>query len=374
MKKIVFISIIFCLIFIRIYAVDISAKSAIVMDCGSGRVLYEKNAYSKMGMASTTKIVTAIVAIEQADLEDIVTVSPNASGVEGSSIWLAAGEKIKLEDLLYGIMLNSGNDAAVAIAEFVAGDVPAFCELMNQKAKSIGANNTHFTNPNGLSDPDHYTTAYDLALITRYALSNPVFSEIVKTERKAIPWEDRGYNRKLANHNKMLRFYDGCDGVKTGFTKDTGRTLVTSATRGGLRVVAVTLNAPDDWNDHTKMLDSAFASYKSKQIARAGETYGAIKVKGGIENQVQAVTGQDFCAALTDSENYAVTVEMQEEIDAPVKRGQTLGTAAVKINGVSCFSYSLVAGSDVAAKKTIGDRGREYMANLTKIFICWFRR
>ena len=342
------------------------------MDRCSGRVLYEKNAYQKMGMASTTKIVTAIVAIEHADLNATVTVNPTAAGVEGSSIWLAAGEQIKLEDLLYGLMLNSGNDAAVAIAEFVAGDVPRFCDMMNETAKSIGAVNTNFTNPNGLSDKNHYTTAYDLALLTRYALSNPKFAEIVGTKNKTIPWEGRDYGRKLSNHNKMLSIYDGCDGVKTGFTKDTGRTLVTGATRGGLQLIAVTLNDPDDWRDHTKMLDDVFLKYKPESITRAGTVFGTVKVRSGAEKFVDAVAGQDFYIPLSEGENYNVKADLPDEITAPAEEGQQIGLAKVSINGVSSVSFPLVAKGGVSLKKTTGDRG--YIGNLANILMSWLVR
>ena len=197
-------------------ALGVSAQYACVMDSLTGRVLFEKNAYARHSMASTTKIMTALVALESGNTNDIVTVSANAAGTEGSSIYLKAGEKITLKDLLYGLMLESGNDAAIAVAEHIGGSVEGFAELMNQKAKAVGANQTQFKNPNGLDEDGHYTTAYDLALITRAALRNKDFAEIVATKRKTISNGEESYGRSLANHNKLLTIYKGCDGVKTG--------------------------------------------------------------------------------------------------------------------------------------------------------------
>ncbi len=189
---------------IPVSAIDVEAGAAVLMDSVTGKVLYEKNAYTQMGMASTTKIMTAILAIEKGNLQDVVTVSSNAAGLEGTSMYLALGEKVKLEDLLYGLMLPSGNDAAVAIAEHISGSVEAFAEQMNEKAKEIGANQTHFTNPHGLYDPQHYTTAYDLALISRYAMQNPVFEEIVATGTKAVTWE--GHDEKKVVEQRKQTF------------------------------------------------------------------------------------------------------------------------------------------------------------------------
>ncbi|HHY79044.1 MAG TPA: D-alanyl-D-alanine carboxypeptidase, partial [Thermoanaerobacter sp.] len=216
MKK--FILYLFILLYfmssVKVYAESypsISAKAAIVMDQETGRVLYEKNSHEKLPMASTTKIMTLLVALEKGNLNDIVTVSKRAASVGGSSIWLSPGEKIDMESLLYGLMLNSGNDAATAIAEHIGGSVESFVEIMNQKAKEIGAYNTHFVTPSGLDIgiDDHYTTAYDLALITRYAFRYPKFAEIVSTKEKTIPWEGKEWDRYLRNKNKLLWIYEG---------------------------------------------------------------------------------------------------------------------------------------------------------------------
>ncbi len=208
---------------------ELDGAAAVLMEQGTNRVLYAQNENEKLAPASTTKVMTCILAIENGDLDKVVTVSKNASGVEGSSIWLSQGEHITLGDLLYGLMLSSGNDAAVAIAEEIGGSVDGFVEMMNNKAKEIGALNTNFANPNGLPDDNHYTTAYDLALICSYAMQNETFRTIVSTEYKEISWEGHEYLRVLKNKNKLLWQYDGCTGIKTGYTKSAGKCLTSAA-------------------------------------------------------------------------------------------------------------------------------------------------
>lgn len=258
MKKVAALLIFSLLITQNAIAVDLSARAAALIDGKSGKVLFEKNKDERLPMASTTKIMTGLLACESKKMKKIVTVSPVASGTEGSSLWLEPGEKQTLENLTYGLMLRSGNDAAVAIAEYLGGSTEAFALMMNERAKKIGVQNTGFQNPNGLDAEGHFTTAYDLALISREAMKNKKFRKIVSTKNKTIPWESSEWDRSLTNHNKMLWRYEGCNGIKTGFTKKSGRCLVTSAKRGKMELICVTLNAPDDWNDHTKMLDYGF--------------------------------------------------------------------------------------------------------------------
>lgn len=250
---------------------DISAQAAILMDGKTGRILYAKQAEKSMKIASLTKIMTAIVAIEQGKLTERVTVKPQAVGIEGSSIYLKRGEKIPLETLLYGLMLRSGNDAAVAIAEHIGGSVEGFVYLMNEKANHLGLQQTHFMNPHGLDHPDHYSSAKDLAILTSYALKNPVFQKIVKTQVKEVPWPGEKWKRTFYNKNKFLRLYKEADGVKTGFTKQSGRTLVTSATRKGRQLICVTLNAPNDWEDHRKLYEYGFSHYSLQAVLTKGE-------------------------------------------------------------------------------------------------------
>lgn len=261
MKKLSFI---ICFLFFislcpRVNALSLSAVSAILIDAKTGECLYEKNADRKMPMASTTKIMTAICTAENINSNVPISVKKEAAGIEGSSIYLTAGEKITIKELMCGMLLNSGNDAATALALEVGGTVDGFASIMNKTAKKIGANSTNFKNPSGLYEEDHYTTARDLAKISAYALENPLIKWIVSSKELKISGGQKAKVRYLKNHNKLLWQYDGCTGIKTGYTKKCGRCLVSSAKRNGRELIAVTLNAPDDWRDHTALFDYGFS-------------------------------------------------------------------------------------------------------------------
>ena len=247
------------------------AQAAALADVASGRILFSQRGDEPMKIASLTKIMTAIVAIEDGNLDDTVKVSKRAAGKEGSSLYLKEGEAISLRDALYGLMLRSGNDAAMAIAEHVGGSVEGFAFLMNKKAEELGLENSHFMNPHGLDEQGHYSSANDLAKLTVYALHNPEFKEIVKTEVRTAPNPNDSWDYKWVNKNKMLRLYEGADGVKTGYTKQALRTLVSSATRDGQQLVAVTLNDREDWDDHAKLLDYGFASFPLARVVKQGD-------------------------------------------------------------------------------------------------------
>jgi len=247
------------------------AAAAALADVTSGRILFSERGDEPMKIASLTKIMTAIVAIEHGGLDETIRVSAKAAGKEGSSIYLKAGEKMTLRNALYGLMLRSGNDAATAIAEHVGGSVEGFAFLMNRKAEELGLANSHFMNPHGLDEQGHYSSANDLAKLTVYALHNPEFRQIVKTRVKTAPNPNDSWDYKWVNKNKMLTMYEGADGVKTGYTKQALRTLVTSATRGGQQLVAVTLNDRDDWADHRRLLDYGFAHFPLSTVAKPGE-------------------------------------------------------------------------------------------------------
>ncbi|MFT8321487.1 MAG: D-alanyl-D-alanine carboxypeptidase family protein [Bacillus sp. (in: firmicutes)] len=254
-------------------AMYVSANSAVLMEQKSGRVLYEKDANTKRRIASITKIMTAILAIESGNLDKKVTISENAVKAEGSSIYLKAGEKIPLRDLVYGLMLRSGNDAAVAIAESVGGSLDGFVYLMNQKAEQIGMSNTHFENPHGLDDHEnHYSTAYDMALLTRYAMNNDTYKKIAGTKNYKSANPSEKWDRVWKNKNRLLtERYEYSTGGKTGFTKRAKRTLVSTAKKDGLELIAVTLNDPDDWNDHINMFETSFKKYKLEQVIENGK-------------------------------------------------------------------------------------------------------
>lgn len=250
-----------------------SAEASALIDVKTGRILYSHNGDKPMRIASLTKIMTAIVAIEYGELSDPVKTGLQAYGVEGSSVYLKLGQEMSLHHLLYGLMLRSGNDAAVAIAEHVGGSLDGFVLLMNEKAEQIGMVNTTFRNPHGLDADGHLSTAEDMARLTAYALNNAVFREIVKTPSIKVPNPGEKWDHLWRNKNKMLHLYEGADGVKTGYTKAAGRCLVSSATRNGRQLAAVTLNDGNDWSDHARLLDYGFGQYPLRELYRRGEPF-----------------------------------------------------------------------------------------------------
>ncbi len=332
---------------------NISAQSAVLVDLSSGRLLYERNGFAKLPMASTTKIMTAILAIENCEPYELVTVSAAASEAEGSSLWLEIGERLTVKQLLLGLMLKSGNDAAVALAEHTAGSVASFVLLMNAKAKEIGMYNTSFETPNGLDSENHYTTAYDMAVLTRYAMRNSEFREIVGTKEAQIPWMGKEWNRALKNHNKLLWLYDGCTGVKTGYTKKSGRCLVSTAMRDGRELVCVTLNAPDDWNDHEKLLDYGFSAYETSVLAEKGKAWESISVG---DEEIRLLCGETFTTSLmiggTEVAEYRSEIF---PVSLPIEQGQTLGRLYIFSEGEFLGGVSLVADRAVAAPKKLKD-------------------
>lgn len=329
-----------------------SAASAILIETSSNTVLYEKNAHKKLPMASTTKIVTALCAIESGRLDKIVQVDDSAVGVEGSSIYLQKGEKISLEALVYGLMLHSGNDAAVAIACAVSGSVEEFTNLMNETAKKAGATHTNFENPNGLDSKNHYTTAYDLAIITSYALKNEKFAKIVSTYKTTISNGEKDYARQLKNHNKLLTMYEGCTGVKTGFTKKCGRCLVSSAKRDNTELVAVTLNDGNDWADHMRMLDYGFDNTETICILKKGDYISKVQIKGGSEESVDAICNKDVYITVPKGKkiDYTIEYDMPERHTAPVDYGQKMGSVSVVFSDKSVIEAEVVAGRMVGKK------------------------
>ncbi|MDP4119158.1 MAG: D-alanyl-D-alanine carboxypeptidase family protein [Bacillota bacterium] len=330
-------------------AIEVSAGSAIAIDADSGRVLYEKNAHERRGMASTTKIMTAIIALENGNLNDIVTIDSRAVGIEGSSLYLRAGDKITLKNLLYGMLLRSGNDAATAVALHFCPTVQEFAAKMTQKAKDLGLHDTQFKNPHGLYAKDHYTTAYDLAQITRYAFTLPGFGDMVCSRKYVI--DDDIESKVVTNNNKLLRFYDGADGVKTGYTPETGRTLVGSATRNGMRVICVTLNDGNDWNDHMAMFDYSFRNYEIRMLTKKGQGFGCAPVSCGTECDVPLLAASDVKAAVGIGEKIQVEVTTKEGLCAPVKDGQVVGKVVFKENGQKIGETNLISGSEMEKEK-----------------------
>ena len=239
---------------------NVTAASAIVIEASTGHVIYARNPDELRYPASTTKMMTLIMALEHGGLDEIVEVSANASAAEGSTLWLDPGEHIPLNDLLYGMIMVSANDASVAIAEHLGGNVANFAASMTNRAHELGAVNSNFTNPHGLPDENHYSTARDLALLASYGFKLPGFEQIVTQQEAAFGWIHDDENKLLRTENQLLWMYNGCNGVKTGYTRASGRCLVTSAYRDGVTLVCVTLSDPDDWRDHTALLNYGFDS------------------------------------------------------------------------------------------------------------------
>ncbi len=333
---------------------DLSAQSYILIDSQTGRVLYERNAHRKMPMASTTKIMTALVALEKGNIDDKVVIKKESVGVEGSSIYLRDGEILSLKDMLYGLMLRSGNDAAEAIAIHIGGDLDSFVSLMNKKAQSIGALNTNFANPHGLHHDLHYSTAYDLALITKAAFSYDEFANIVRSKSYVA---DREENNYFYNKNKTLWEYTGGDGVKTGYTMRSGRCLVSSASKNGMRLIAVSLNAPNWFNDNYKLLDYGFNNYKEFLIYDKGQFMKKTNVINGNKEFVNLVSENSFFYPLKDGEREKITVsiDVPSDIQTPIERGDRIGYINTYFDGQLINKSNLIA-KDAIRKTNIIER------------------
>ena len=325
-------------------AVGTSASCAVLMDAGSGRVLYESNAHEPRLIASTTKLLTALVALESGRaLDELVTIAPEWAGVEGSSIYLRAGEKVTLETLLYGMLLRSGNDAALAVAGFCGGTVEEFVAQMNAKAAELGMADSHFANPNGLNDEGHYSTAYDMALLARACLENETLAQIAATRSITLG------TRTFTNHNKLLWRYEGCIGLKTGYTEKAGRTLVSAAQRDGLTLICVTLNDPNDWADHAALFDYGFERYQPARLAGQGERVGSLPVTGGLPPVCPVTAGEELTAALAQEERVEVELVLESaSLTAPVLRGQRVGEQIYTLDGQELGRVPLLAGESVA--------------------------
>lgn len=334
----------------------VSAKHVYAVDAISGRVLYEKDAAQRSLIASTTKIMTALVVCEQCNVLDRMRIPKEAVGIEGSSMYLQEGEVLTLQELLYGLMLSSGNDAAVALAIYCGGTVEGFAELMNDKARTLGLTGTHFENPHGLDSPGHYSTARDLGKLAVYAMENPIFQKTVSA--KTI----RMGQRSLTNHNKLLWKVEGADGVKTGFTKAAGRILVSSALREGRRIVAVTIDDPEDWNDHQRILEEGFSRYQVCKIVTAGQKMGTLEVAGGENSRVEVLAAEDFSYALSPEEKPQTVLSGPGFVYAPAIEGAEAGYAYVLLAGKAVGKVPLVYG------QTIEQSGGEERSLLKRLF------
>jgi D-alanyl-D-alanine carboxypeptidase len=270
---------------------------------------------------------TALIVCEQCNVLDRMRIPKEAVGIEGSSMYLQEGEVLTIQDLLYGLMLQSGNDAAVALAIYCGGTVEGFSQLMNDKAHRLGLSNTHFENPNGLDSPEHYSTARDMAVLAAYAMKNPIFAKTVSTKTVTVG------NRTLGNHNKLLWSLEGADGVKTGFTKAAGRIIVSSVTRQGRQLICVTMNDPNDWRDHTALMEEGFQKYTLCKIISKGDRIGTVELAGGMEGSVALIAYSDFTFSLAEEDVPDIVLSGNGFVYAPVSQGESAGYAYICING-----------------------------------------
>ena len=333
-------------LFLPVRVQAISAEKAILIDSATDRVLYEKNADARSLIASTTKIMTALVVCEQCNVLDRMKIPREAVGIEGSSMYLQEGEVLTIQELLYGLMLHSGNDAAVALAIYCGGTVEGFAEMMNDKARVLGLTGTHFENPNGLDSPGHYSTARDLAVLTDYAMENPIFYKTVSAKNVTVG------NRCLHNHNKLLWQVEGADGVKTGYTKAAGRILVSSATREGRRLIAVTINDPCDWQDQAALLEEGFTRYQVQTLVSAGEKLGTAEIAGGEARCVELLAAEDYSFSVAEDEEVSIRLTGPGFVYAPVTEGAEAGFAYVCLDGNPVGKVPLKYGETVEQSQT----------------------
>lgn len=323
---------------------ECSAGAMILYEPRTGTVLAQREPDARMLVASTTKLMTALVVLEHCALNETVIATEEQAAVEGSSMYLIAGETYTVEQLLYGLLLASGNDAALALAEHTAGSVPAFAALMNDKCAALGLENTHFMNPHGLDDPEHYSCARDLARIMAAALERPELCRML-----AVP-EYETHGNHYVNHNKLLQSCEGCIGGKTGYTRAAGRVLVSCAERDGLRLICVTISDPDDWEDHRRLYDDAFARWR--YVALPGAVWDSLPVLSGTAACVPLVCDCPGLLLPTEQETQVV-VELPRFVFAPVADGQTLGSVTVTVNGECVLRRPLCAAAAVSADASV---------------------
>ncbi len=364
-KKIILLQIIavFTLVFSVIsHAADISAYSAVVINADTKEIIYEKNAFEKRSMASTTKIMTSILTIESGKMGDRVTVTSSAL-TEGSSVGLKSGYVLTLRDLVYGMMLESGNDAANVCALHLGDTFEGFASMMNLKAKEIGMNDTNFVTPSGLDDDKHYSTAYDMALLGAYSIKNPVFREICSDKSQKISFIEPDISVTFSNHNKLLGYCEGVFGIKTGFTKKSGRCLVSACERDGAALVCVTLNAADDWNDHQKLYDSSFTELNrsTKKLTGLSE----ISVYGGVGDKAE-IYCDEYIYHFKENEELKEQIILPSILYAPIKKDQIIGKVIYYVGENPVHTEYIRSKDDVAPlQETYRPKGG---------FIDWIKR
>lgn len=351
MKRIACFILVICLIFpvLSINAVSTTAKSAILTNGDTGEVIYEQNADERLPMASTTKIMTALLLCENGDLEKEITVTAEMLRVEGSSMGLLAGDKVTLHDLLYGLLLASGNDAANVVAFTLGGTVNGFAGLMNKKAEELGLTNTHFVTPSGLDADGHYTTARDLSSLARIAMQNKDFALAASSKSAVLNYGNPSYRRSLTNHNKLLKTFDGAVGVKTGFTKKSGRCLVSAAKRDGKYVIAVTLNDSNDWKDHTALLEYGLDAIKLTEITPEKTKY-SIPVVSGKQSSLD-IKINPYTVSSLKNEDFSCQVNLPKFLYAPINKGDIIGSVVYKKGDTLIDKVEILANRDIKLQK-----------------------
>lgn len=341
----------FCTVSAESPVPSVSAQSAAVIEMQTGKVLFEKNAYEKRPIASTTKIMTTLLTLESGDLDEPFTVDPAAIKVEGSSMGLQEGDTVTKRNLCYGMLLPSGNDAANSAAIKLAGSFEAFSEMMNKKAQDIGMSSTYFVTPSGLDAKGHGSSAYDMALLAREAMKNPDFREICSQQTAKLSYGNPPYDRWLKNTNKLLGMYDGCIGIKTGFTDDAGRCLVSAAERNGITLIAVTLKAPSDWEDHKAMLDYGFSKLSLVSPQLPGD-FTSVPMVGGEENNADISFDRNVMIPVTEEDKDKLTYKIICEpfMYAPLKSGDQAGRIEIYYDNSKVSEIPIVISKDYSAK------------------------
>lgn len=343
----------------RARALSVSGEAAALISGDTGEVLFEKNANSRMPMASTTKIMTALLLCEHGELDREIKVTEEMTRVEGSSMGLLPGDTVSLRALLYGLLLASGNDAANTVAIVLGGSAAGFAEMMNNRAAELGLKDTHFVTPSGLDSEEHYTTALELALLAREAMKNETFAAAAATPYEVVYYGNPPYKRGLKNHNRLLNEFDGAVGVKTGFTKRSGRCLVSAAKRDGKYVIAVTLNAPDDWNDHRSMLEYGLSVVRS--VSLSPPQTNSVRCIGGSQNEVR-LKSEAFSVTTAAEDGITVKLRLPRFVYAPVRAGEVIGTAEY---------YSgdkLIGSADICCENAVSERETAFFERFAAAF------
>ncbi len=342
LKKLISICVILSMLTLKVSAspaLNLSAECAVVINAYTGEVLYSKNADKRHSMASTTKIMTSLLSVESGKLQNEIVVSDDMLRVEGTSMGLQAGDSFSLDELVYGMMLSSGNDAANVVAYYLGGSFENFSQMMNERAKKIGMLNTNFVTPSGLDSDEHYSTAYDMALLGAEAVKNPKFVSVCSAESAVLTYGNPPQRRTVYNHNKLLRYYDYALGIKTGFTKKSGRCLVSYAKKDTAELIAVTLNAPDDWNDHKKLLDYGFDVSKTETVIV--DVPDSIPIVGTVKERVRNSLNK-YGYSYKNKGNMSYKLYLNKFVYAPVTSGAIVGYCVYYFNGKAMYSEPVV--------------------------------